>query len=66
MPPEEVSALKNAFDEHENVASATECTGLMAIPPEDMNEDTNLAELYSVHSAAERKLKCRKRAKKRR
>ena len=58
--------MKNCFDEHENVASATECTGLMAALPRDMAEDENQAELYSIHSAAEGKLKCRKRAKKRR
>lgn len=58
--------MKNTFDEHENIVSATECTGLMAIMPHDAAEDENQAELYAIHSAAERKLKCAKRAKKHR
>ena len=66
MQPREVRALKNTFDEHENVASATECTGLMAMMPRNMTEDENQAELYSIHSAAGKEMKCRKRAKKRR
>lgn len=58
--------MKNTFDEHENVASATECTGLMPALPYDMREDKNLAALYSIHSAAKKDKKCRKKAKKRR
>ena len=58
--------MKDTFDERESVASATECTGLMVTPPRNMTEDENMAEMYGVHSAAERKLKCRRRAKKRR
>ena len=58
--------MKNTFDEHENIVSATECTGLMAVMPHDAAEDENQAELYSIHSAAERKTECKRRAKKRR
>ena len=66
MPSKEVRVLKNTFEEHENVVSATECTGLMAMMPRDAAEDENQAELYSIHSAAERTLKGRRRARKRR
>ena len=66
MPFEEVTILKDTFDGHENVASATECTGLMAAMPRNMTEDENRAELYAIHSAAGKDKKCRRRAKKRR
>ena len=33
------------------VASATECTGLMPALPEDMAEDESRAALYAIHSA---------------
>ena len=57
----------NPFDEHENVASATECTGLMAALPENMAEDESRAELYAIHSAPDEDTKkWVRRAKKRR
>lgn len=62
----EVSNLKDTFDEHESVVSATECTGLMAMMPQDMTEDEHQAELYAIHSAAGKGKKCKGKAKKRR
>ena len=36
----------------ENVASATECTGLIPALPRDEAEDAHYASLYATHSAA--------------
>lgn len=51
---EEVSAMvekKNPFFETEEVASFTECTGLMPALPKDGEQDENYAELYAIHKA---------------
>ena len=56
----------NSIDEHENVASATECTGLMATMPRDMAEDESQAELYALHPAVRTKKKWTNGVKKRR
>jgi len=39
------------FEKEENVASMTECTGLMPVLPKDLEQDENYAELYAVHRA---------------
>lgn len=40
-----------AIDAAEQVASATECTGLMPALPEDDAQDVNSAALYAIHAA---------------
>ena len=46
-------ARKNAvYEESCDVASATECTGLMPALPEDEAQDAAEAELYGIHDAA--------------
>ena len=42
---------EDVTNESENVASATECTGLMPALPEDDAEDMAEAALYGVHPA---------------
>ena len=42
---------KNPFFETEEVASFTECTGLMPALPKDGEQDENYAELYAIHKA---------------
>lgn len=37
------------FEENENIASATECTGLMPAPAETEEEAEDYARLYRVH-----------------
>ena len=39
-----------AIRETEEVASATECTGLMPALPRDDAEDENASALYAIHS----------------
>ena len=41
----------DALRERENVASATECTGLMPALPRGEAEDEVEARLYAIHSA---------------
>jgi len=51
---EEVSGMKddkNTFEGIEDVASMTECTGLMPVLPMDEEQDANYAELYAVHKS---------------
>ncbi len=43
---------KNPFFETEDVASVTECTGLMPALPKDGEQDENYASLYAIHKAA--------------
>ena len=43
--------LPDAVRETEEVASATECTGLMPALPRDDAEDESAAALYAIHSA---------------
>lgn len=50
----------DVFADTNSVASATECTGLMYIPPEDEYEAESYNEIYSIPKAAnkvEKKLK---------
>lgn len=56
---------QDSFNEIENVASATECTGLMPALPADMPDgDENTARLYAIHAPEKkRKNKCRRREK---
>jgi len=58
----------DAFDETENVASATECTGLVpALPMNDPQADEEMARLYAIHEPKKRNgVRCEGKAKKRR
>lgn len=44
-----MSEEKYTFEETEEVASATECTGLMPVLPMDQEQDANYASLYGIH-----------------
>lgn len=48
---------KNPFQETEQVASLTECTGLMPALPQNEQQDVNSAALYAIHSAKRKKKK---------
>lgn len=48
---------KNPFQEMEQVASLTECTGLMPALPQNEQQDVNSAALYAIHSAKRKKKK---------
>jgi hypothetical protein len=43
---------REPFAKADEVASVTECTGLMPALPEDEEQDVNYAELYGIHKAA--------------
>ena len=45
------------FDEAMKVASSSECTGLMPALPATEQEDVNIAALYAIHKAKEKKKK---------
>jgi len=46
---------EDSFNETENVASATECTGLVpALPVNDPQADADLTRLYAVHTPKRR------------
>lgn len=49
------------FNHAENVASMTECTGLMPTLPEDLEQDENYAQLYAIHGANRLRPKCRRK-----
>lgn len=42
---------RDPFFDAEQVASLTECTGLMPALPKDAQQDVNYAELYAIHCA---------------
>lgn len=44
-----MSKEKYPFEETEDVASMTECTGLMPVLPMDQEQDINYASLYGIH-----------------
>lgn len=46
---------KKMENEEMQVASVTECTGLMPALPQDESEDENSAELYAIHKAMQTK-----------
>lgn len=51
---EEVFCMDNERDpflETEQVASMTECTGLMPVLPADAQQDASYAALYAIHDA---------------
>ena len=48
---------KNPFNGTEQVASLTECTGLMPALPQDQQQDVSSAALYAIHSAKQKKKK---------
>ena len=52
---------RDPFENEENVASFTKCTGLMPALPKDLEQDENYAELYSIHKAAKPRPKYRRR-----
>lgn len=52
---------REPFYETEDVASLTECTGLMPALPKDEAQDVNYAELYAIHKAAKPCPKYRRR-----
>lgn len=49
---ESVKKDRDPLENVENVASMTECTGLMPVLPKDLEQDENYAELYAIHKAA--------------
>jgi len=55
-----MSKEKNPFFEQEQVASLTECTGLMPALPRDARQDKEYASLYAIHSAKRKKGKVAK------
>lgn len=48
---------KNPFNETEQVASLTECTGLIPALPQDEQQNVNSAALFAIHSAKRKKKK---------
>ena len=44
--------MREPFVKTEEVASPTECTGLMPALPKDEEQDVNYALLYGIHKAA--------------
>ena len=58
---ERMKKNRDPFENEENVASFTECTGLMPALPKDLEQDENYAELYSIHKAAKPRPKYRRR-----
>ena len=46
-----MSEEKNTFEGIEDVASMTECTGLIPVLPMDSMQDANYAALYAIHQA---------------
>lgn len=55
---------KDPFEEIENVASATECTGLLpALPVDEPEAETNTARLYAIHAPESKEKKSRRRKK---
>ena len=50
-----VSRRKYLESEETQVASATECTGLMPSLPQDESEDEHSAKLYGIHMAKQKK-----------
>ncbi|MBR5288183.1 MAG: hypothetical protein IKU34_06280 [Clostridia bacterium] len=48
-PPPMPKDGENGFDQPQNIASATECTGLSAQPAKDWPEAQALSELYAIH-----------------
>ena len=44
-----MSSEKRPFEGTEDVASMTECTGLMPVLPMDGKQDANYASLYGIH-----------------
>jgi hypothetical protein len=52
---------REPFFESEDIASATECTGLMPSLPQDQQQNINEAELYGVHKAKKPSKKSKKR-----
>ena len=52
-----MSREKNPFNETEQVASMTECTGLMPALPQNQSQDVSSAALYAIHSAKRKKKK---------
>lgn len=48
---------EDSFLEMENVASMTECTGLMSALPQTDAQDENSAALYNVHSGKNQRKK---------
>ena len=51
---------KDPFFETDQVASMTECTGLMPTLPRDARQDKEYASLYAIHNAKRKKDKVAK------
>lgn len=55
---------KDAFEEIENVASATECTGLLpALPVDEPEAQADAARLYAIHAPEAKEKKPHRRRK---
>ena len=52
MKDERMKDEREPFREVENVASLTECTGLMPALPGDEEQNVYAAALYAIHKAA--------------
>jgi len=50
----------DTFGDVQNVASFTECTGLMPFVPDTIEEDRDAAALYGIHSSLKNRKKKRK------
>lgn len=53
---------KNIKEEEMQVASATECTGLIPALPQDESQDEHCAALYAIHRAKQKQNKRRPKA----
>lgn len=53
---------KNIKEEEMQVASATECTGLIPALPQDESQDEHCAALYAIHRAKQKQNKRKPRA----
>lgn len=52
---------ENPFYDIEQVASFTECTGLMPVVPQDEDQDENYASLYATHKGLKNRKLYRRR-----
>lgn len=52
---------RDPFEKTEDVASMTECTGLMPALPKDETQDVSYASLYGIHKAAKPRPKYRRK-----
>lgn len=57
----DLKEVREPFERNEDVASLTECTGLMPALPKDEAQDVSYASLYGIHKAAKPRPKYRRK-----